>query len=115
MKRKKNSEKASLSSFGTLDPPEDAKKEEISLVRSLRPKILILFAFLSCILDTGRAESSECPAGHYCVQDLSYPCQEGFYSLDGDTECNRCPYGKNLNFKLFLKYSINRILLSHDN
>lgn len=103
MKRKKLSEKASLFTEGSFDPPDVSKSEQSYLVRSLRPKFLLFLAAITCFLETGRAESTPCPAGYYCVQHLEFECQEGLFSREGEDKCTPCPHGKLTNFSnLFL-------------
>ena len=76
---------------------EDAQTENLSRSKTLKSRIMFLFTLFSFFFTTGRAEVAECPAGYSCFKGETTACEEGWYSLKGDTECYRCPPGK-LNF-----------------
>ena len=61
-------------------------------------QLLCIFILNSLLYVTTRADESVCPAGYSCDLDTPYECETGWYSLEGEEICTRCPPGK-LNFK----------------
>lgn len=94
MKRKKCCEDA-YSEFDHGGTPLTEPNSELSTrVTSWRPKFLFIFTLLSFLQTLGNAEATDCPAGYACFKGENTECEEGWYSLDGELECNRCPEGK---------------------
>ena len=94
MKPKKISDDASLLRKGGFDPPNVAKRDKCYPTYILMPKLFCLFALLSCVFAVGKGKASKCPAGYTCLQGQKDECTQGFYSLEGETNCKMCPEGK---------------------
>lgn len=81
-------------------------------VTSWRPKILFIFTLLSFLQTLGNAENTDCPAGYACLNEENTECEQGWYSQEGELECNRCPEGK-LSILDLLPDFLNRLFLPH--
>jgi len=113
MKRKKSINASAMAPDQRLERGHSNRMPRIEFATSWKHMFLVLAVLLCCMAVTTQAENIECAAGYSCQLGETVACEQGWYSLDGDIECYRCPEGMLLlNLSRFLK-TMYRILLSH--
>lgn len=87
------------------EPPQergsDLTSHELKSMKTSRgfnrlSKLLCLVLLNALFAPTTNAQDTSCRAGYSCVRGVIEECEPGWYSLEGQKECKRCPHGNYL-------------------